>query len=65
MDVGVDVVLCHARIHMLLIQPDTLDFVKGIFKGRYLAVGVEFDVLPTGNKRAFLYQLELLPAPLC
>ena len=65
MNVGIDVVLCHTCIHILLIQPDSLNLVKGIFKGRYLAVGVEIDVLPTGNKPAFLYQLELFHASFC
>ena len=33
MDIGVDVLLCEAGIHILLINTDSLELVKDILKG--------------------------------
>src|SRR5262245_19722594 len=62
MDVGIHVVLCDARIHILLIHPDSSELLNRILKGRYLAGGVQCDVLRTGDRRVGLYQSELFQA---
>ena len=62
MDVSIDVVLSDAGKHMFLVQSDSPEFVQGIFKSWYGAGGVECDVLPAGDRRTFLYQLELFDA---
>ena len=52
-------------MHMSCGPSDSPKLVQSIFKGRYRSGGIECDVLPMGDRRIFLYQLELFHASFC